>query len=1030
MQNHFANNSSNVAVVECSQKNFRPESAINNLQSPRNGNAAADKASSSFIDTSIFASSSSTADILNNALENDLIDLTANVAAAKADDLFSADIDFMNNYLKSLPDYNDLNSTTQQQQIRLREHPTPKPFHNVFGSATDSPQSHVHPPSPQMLQKHGVSQSPQLQRKPNAGRIPLSKSSSLHTFTKQQPQKNYFGNAPAQQSQIYHQAPQFKETCVDEMQQNNKISRSTSSNSMIHEPPGGSGSGHKEGSDFMGFMRKPSSLMNIFKKLGSQSSSSFSPSQQQSSHDTNTKNMNKTQSVEPKKSISDFWKENVVSSQQSPKFGWNYHKIIPQFNQPKQQVQTQPAKQQLQPPIIPSSPSAKHKTIASNSNNNNNMKKMEPAVTASKPIFIKSRDSQPKKEIVQQESPKQPSAVVVDGNLNKSICDQEFHKHKSLTTATASMNDNNSNNNNGGKFRENVKQAKEEFLANKQSQAKMSDQDNTKLLKSSSNSHIYMNQDDPNYLKNLHKITKSLNNATEMMVNKQPLHKSVSNSSVPNYLATNAHHAHLHHPHAHHLQQQQYPQLYFVPSSAPVHAPAFIYPAFAPPEVHMIPKSNIPICYKYQLHKSSSNSSMTGAAAPMGATTIGFYSVSDKPAFIPTTTTSGIPILWPTQQQQQQAYHTPHIINKSSSSSCIYAKTLSQPAHLSKNNGIFARYKPILSDNPILSDDNDSDSDDDISKHSNASCINNVPAPPPFGNNHHRKHSTSSTAITSTNSAFTPFTKISSIQIQINGQLPSPFKSKNAAATVVTTMERQEGNQQDICQRTAAAAPVVNNKSNETQSIAIKDNGEAPKASSSNAMQYNRANNIFYNFIQNPLTATQNIASMQMQAQQDGQPGSGNGVGDQQIYTPYTKYLSDRKYFDMNVCEKASQPQPTIESQRRNSGTTASSCANKSTKLPMAIPKTSAMTNNAPSTALINKSTSNHDILSAFDPYYVNTPNDNHKTSNKLHQLLTTVANEQWSECKKKRSNDDALAAEDGSDLFYNECATAEVDER
>jgi hypothetical protein len=410
---------------------------------------------------------------------------------------------------------------------------------------------------------------------------------------------------------------------------------------------------------------------------------------------------------------------------------------------------------------------------------------------------------------------------------------------------------------------------------------------------------------------------------------------------------------------------------------------------------------------------------MTGTAAPMGATTIGFYSVSDKPAFIPTTTPSGIPILWPTQQQQQ-AYHTPHIINKSSSSSCIYAKTLSQPAHLSKNNGIFARYKPILSDD----DDNDSDSDDDISKHSNASCINNVPAPPPFN---HRKHSTSST-VTSNNSAFTPFTKISSIQIPINGQLPSPFKSKNAVATAGTTMERQEGNQQDICQRTTAAGPVVNNKSNETQSIAIKD--EATKASNA-AMQYNRANNIFYNFISNPLTATQNIATMQMQ-QQDGQPGSGNGVGEQQIYTPYTKYLSDRKYFDMSVCEKASQPQPqTIESQRRNSGTTASSCVNKS-KLPMAIPKTSAMTNNAPSTALINKSTSNNDILSAFDPFYVNTPNavDNHKTSNKLHQLLTTVANEQWTDHKKKHSLDDARVDKDGSDLFHKECATAEVDER
>ena len=74
------------------------------------------------------------------------------------------------------------------------------------------------------------------------------------------------------------------------------------------------------------------------------------------------------------------------------------------------------------------------------------------------------------------------------------------------------------------------------------------------------------------------------------------------------------------------------------------------------------------------------------------------------------------------------------------------------------------------------------------------------------------------------------------------------------------------------------------------------------------------------------------------------EPGSERvgGLGEQ-IYTPYTKYLSDRKYFDVNVCEKAPE---SNEKQRRNSGTTISSCAYKS-KLPMAIPKTSTVTNNA-----------------------------------------------------------------------------------
>jgi hypothetical protein len=1042
LQNHFANNSNSVVDGGGGQqKNFRPDSAL----SPHNGNAVVtDKAtSSSLIDTSIFASSATTADLLNTALENDLIDLTtcnAGTAAAKADDLFTADIDFMNNYLKSLPDYSNLqNKPVQQQQqqvIKLRENPTPKPFHNIFANSSDALNNnnsvHVPPSSPLLLHKHGVSQSPQLQRRPSAslsaaGKNPLSKSSSLHTFTKQQQQRNYFGNVPMHQlppSQQQQHQNYYKETCVDEISQN-KISRSTSSNSMMNDPmsAGGGGSlsgghGAKEGSDFMGFMRKPSSLMNIFKKLGSQSSSSFSPQQNQqqthASHDANANEHKKAPSSENKKSISDFWKENVVSSSNQPsqKFGWNYHKIIPQFNQQKPAMQQQTT--QMHPkPVIPS-PSAKHKIIS-----NNNVKKMEPAATASKPIFIKSRDS-PKKEIVQQESPKQPSAaVVVDSHLNKSICDQEFHKHKSLA-----MNDkNNAVNNNAsniqnasGKLRESMRQAKEDFLLNG-SKAKINEPDNAKLLKSSSNSHIYMNQDDPNYFKNLHKITKSLNNATDMMVSKQPLHKSVSNSSVPNYLTSNPtavpHIHHNHHPPPLHMQPQ-YHQLYFLPSSAPVHPPAFIYPGFPPPphEMQIIqpnPKTNIPICYKYQLHKSSSNSSM-------GPPTIGFYSLADKPAFIPTTS-----VLWPMTQ--------PHMINKSSSSSCIYAKTLSQPAHLSKNNGMFARYKPILSD-----DDNDNDSesdDDDISKHSNASYVNNVPAPPPFGNA--RKHSTSSTISGSGN--FTPFTKISSIQIPINGQLPPPFKSKNAATGTPSVGMQQEGNQR--------SNNAINNKSSEIQSIAINDNAAKTISSATNiaaatpstAQPYNRANNIFYNIISNPLTATQNISNAAMQMQ-DGQPSCVGVGGEQQIYTPYTKYLSDRKYFDVSVCEnKASlvQQQQGAE-QRRNSGATA--CTNKS-KIPMAIPKTSTMTNNAPSQSVnasaVIKSTSNNDILSAFDPFYVDDLQQQqqqrqhkapHNASNKLHQLLTTVANEQWGESKKKSKKS---VDEDGSDLLYK--SSVEVDE-
>ncbi|KAG5672771.1 hypothetical protein PVAND_002866 [Polypedilum vanderplanki] len=512
-----------------------------------------------------------------------------------------------------------------------------------------------------------------------------------------------------------------------------------------------------------------------------------------------------------------------------------------------------------------------------------------------------------------------------------------------------------------------------------------------------------------------------------------PLHKSISNSSVPSYL-TNTH-LHLHHHHHHHPQQIYLPAAatQFQPSSAPVHAPAFIYPAFtASHDMQMIPKSNIPICYKYSLNKSSSNSSM-------GPATIGFYSLNEKPAF----TASGIPVLWPQPTSHHQHHHqqAPHHINKSSSSSCIYAKTLNQSAHLSKNNGIFARYKPILSDD----DDNDSDmSDDDISKHSNASYVNNVPAPPPFNN---RKYSIPTIG---NGANFTPFTKISTIQIPVNGQLPPPFKSKNAAMA----MERQEEQQKSLDNKKQSLA-----EGNDTK--AQKQNSSVQIAQNTN----NNNNNIFFNLMtNNPLTETQNTATIaqhqqqNLQLQQDGHPhatAAAFGVGvisGEQIYTPYTKYLSDRKYFaDLNVCgeSKLHTATPAVvneQQQRRNSGT--STCMNKS-KIPMynenkskqqqqqqiikehqhhaQPPPPSSTVINAQPTQLSNTNNNNTneiDILSAFDPFYVQSTesqqNISSPTTNKLHKLLTSVAKEQqWSDYK----NCDAY----GSDLLFCGTETAET---
>jgi len=1140
LQNHFTNTHSQLQQTENTgtnnnsnnnNNNYHTESTAINLStnmtptsySGGSGNAnsasATDKiittiatpsSSSSFIDTSIFTESADTAELLNNALENDLIDLTSNAVTkvstnVPADDLFTADIDFMNNYLKSLPDYSNVSSNSNNntinnncnnvQQIpsnvKLREHPNPKPFQNSFT------ETHV-PLHNQAYPKHGVSQSPQFHRKPV--RIPLSKSNSIHTITKQNMNMKSFGN-----NQI--NCHEKESACIVEDVQNNnnnnvssnnnnKISRSTSSNSMINANDPNVGT-VKEGTDFMGFMRKPSSLMNIFKKLGGSHSNSFSPQQHQqqqqvTSHDHDMHKSSKTPSVEPKKSISDFWRDNVSSTNQhTPKFGWNYHKIIPQFNHKSSQPQSPPIQQpqQVAPNStkpFPSPSSAKRKMNVTN-------KKTEPAATisnsssvataaalspmpatTSKPQSTKSRDSQPKKEnILIQESPKHKSS---HDNLNKSSnCEQqkqEFQKNKSSSLSDNHQNNNTIANGSSSKIKENLKLAKEEFFKGGNNGANKDANNNSfkpsqELIKSSSNSHIYMNDQDPNYYKNLHKITKSLNNnVTNLIVSKPPqqqsnqsqqsntqnppipLHKSVSNSSVPNYLGHHHHHHNFHH-HPHHPQQVFFPPPApgnFQPSSAPVHGPAFIYPAY--PSTHdmqMIQKSNIPICYKYSLNKSSSNSSM-------GPASFGFYSLNEKPAF---TTPTGIPVLWPqpTQSNQQPPHHN---INKSSSSSCIYAKTLSQPAHLSKNNGIFSRYKPILSD------DDDSDiSDDDVSKHSNVSYVNNVPAPPPFNRKNSMPNSIMTVHSSSSNNSinnFTPFTKISTIQIPINGQLPPPFKTKNATLA----MERQEDHQKSL--NTVDNGNIVqknviteNNHQqqqqyhhkNEIQSLpssivpsCTPQSHIQSQPQSTIAAAVIQANNIFYNLMSNPLTATQNAIAinqqnnMQLQQQkakqqqQDGHPHSTGTfssvgvIGGEQIYTPYTKYLSDRKYFaDLNVCGESkvqsgttTATTPSIEQQRRNSGT--STCTNNKSKIPMYIENKSKQIKEPP--AVIN---SNHlhtqqqqmnkkeddeiDILSAFDPYYVPTTesqqnqNISSTSSNKLHQLLSSVVNEQWTDYKK-----------------------------
>ncbi|CAO1421714.1 unnamed protein product [Diamesa serratosioi] len=261
----------------------------------------------------------------------------------KSTDLYSSDIDYMNSYLKSLPDYNSVpfyNNPPPQSvtnYAKLREHPNPKPFYNYSGEKAH----HYHyPQQPQPV--------PPMQP-PRKNVVPLSKSNSIHTFSKRN-----IGNAQ-------NEKESFSEVLK------NKICRSTSS-STIPIPVT-----VKDTSDIKGFVKKPSSILNMFKKLGSQSSTPSSsidklnhPHPPMHHNTKNVHRISKTPSVEPKKSIGDFWRENLSTSQQhTPKFGWNYSKIISPQATPPSQHKTGSS----QPPKPIPSPSSQRKVI---------VKKLEP----------------------------------------------------------------------------------------------------------------------------------------------------------------------------------------------------------------------------------------------------------------------------------------------------------------------------------------------------------------------------------------------------------------------------------------------------------------------------------------------------------------------------------------------------------------------------------------------------------------------------------------------------------------------------
>lgn len=969
--------------------------------------------------------------ILKEAISNvDLIDLQ--VKNMSSEDLFAADIDFMNNYLNSLPDYSKMTSNSQQtntktssyntSNVRLRDHTNNPKSTSTTSNANEYKTSRNNTNS----HKGSAPQSVVNQRREIN---PLSKSYSIHTLRNMN---------QSIEKEVIDDQPQ---------QQKNKISRSTSSSTI---PAIAKDS--QSTSDLMGFVRKPSSLINIFKKLGSQNPPQSSLNQntakttvnnnsssssncinnnsnnnnnnvRKNSDGGNSKNSSKT------KSISDFWKDNVQStSSNNNKVGWNYHKIMSNLNQKSSNSSSshEPSQPQSNPPqnSVQIQPLRLHQQAQLSTVE---MKRVDP-IEPIKPViqnFVK---------ILQNETQNHPSS----NQLNQSVGSNYYQQHRNTNNSFPHQHQQPQHchlqtHSHFGKSQsihgfvktmtDSPKLQRSPRVPLLPSNNELDHEQHQKLLKSSSNSHIYLNKDDPNYLKNLHKITKSLDNATNNF-NQSKYKRSISNSNVPNFMAGSPQQSQFYYP-AQAINHQTGAMMLVHPSSAPISFYPPMTSSFKPTqEYHMQQpqrsgsRSNIPVYYKCNpLNRSASNTSMMtnyngSQAMTAAAASMGYYNMPD-------------PLLCWKQQQPTAPVMPMHVVNKSSSSSCIYSKAINQPTHLGKNNDIFAKYKPIVSD------DEESESDEeDVSKHSNKSAskgssyisISKIPAP--FGKQHHH-HDTPKYKNSSLNQYPTPFTKINSIPIPINGQLPSAFKNSNESISKLST--------NNISSESSRKNSLICGSSHKTPSMT---NAQTMKNSCNQSNE--SSSNIFFNFL-NPMAATQ----PQMHFQQ--QENSKNSVGC--TYTPYTQYLSDRKYFDVasmsgvntttnnsNNNNKTEQMHnstkiPTLSATTANTTTVEPKKNNISaavTQLMTAPSVDDAMrvcddaerdekskeknvTNTVENVANVGSTNATtckeniftvdpKEILSAFDPFFIDdssisTPSTSSNT-NKLHQLLSAVTNE------------------------------------
>lgn len=484
-----------------------------------------------------------------------------------SNELYNADINYMNNYLKSLPDYsmiaadqninsggNSNNNNNINNTINVQSN-----SNNANESETFNYSNYTSPLSAitggyGAQSSSGYYSANQMQAQPQSqSAYPLSKSNSFQSFNMKPMTCQY---------NSYEIPPDLMK---------NKISRSTSSHTIPHH-------GHIRPSV------QPVNNSFIGPMVHQTSGFQGQPLQKSDSNISINQNLAGRPPISgSKQSMSDFWKENLTSTDKHPKVGWNYSKIVSK------------SKDELQNTIN------KYKSNIASLNN----------------ITLKTEDD--------------------NNNTNENLF--KLRKNYSYTHVESHLRDN----------------LREDFYRSLYpDQARINYQAQQATAPSFNYYHQSGSAFNPigNYdqMSNMYGQTTSYNQINPFcdatpppppgFTKPSPLMKSMSSVSVPNYLNSNP-----------------------VPFGYNIQKP--------------IKSSHIPLPIKPNVPVSQS-------------------STATAPNDLSRSNSNSSLMQLPSVNLAELSSYLPQNLSKSASSSCIYAKTLSQPSHLRKTNDIFAKYQSFL----------------------------------------------------------------------------------------------------------------------------------------------------------------------------------------------------------------------------------------------------------------------------------------------------------------------------------------------